>query len=144
MLEVACGYYSERYRRQGESLLQRPINENWSTQSSLAFYSALPCNKEVWSAAEAKLKEESHLYWQKMQLVVEKVDTVEEAVYIFEQYCSVGRQSDALLFAHYCIEDDVDVDPDILLKCLQGYSPDSRRGFETHFVPEICDYIARK
>lgn len=143
MLEVACGYYSERYRRQGESLLQRPINENWSTQSSLAFYSALPCNKEVWSAAEAKLKEESHLYWQKAACC-RKVDTVEEAVYIFEQYCSVGRQSDALLFAHYCIEDDVDVDPDILLKCLQGYSPDSRRGFETHFVPEICDYIARK
>lgn len=141
--EVARGYYSERYRRQGESLLQMPINENWSTKRSLTFYSALPCNKEVWSAAEAKLKEESYLYWQKAACC-RKVDTVEEAVHIFEQYCSVGRQSDALLFAHYCIEDDVDVDPDILLKCLQGYSPDSGGGFETHFIPEICNYIARK
>lgn len=139
---IASGYYWKRFQKEGALLFAMPSIHNWDAKQSAAFFTALPCEPHVWVAAETELGLNANLYWRDAP-ECRDVETALEANHAISMYCCADRQPEALLLGHYCIDQGLDLDADLLLGCLAGYKPNSINGFEIHYIPKICEWIGQ-
>lgn len=138
--EVAKGFARESFRLLGEEYLSIPSMENMTNKQAICFYASLPCKRAVWEAAETFLEDQSKEYWQIAE-ACRLLESRQDAEYALSSYISVNRAPDALLLAHDCIREELEIDRKLVFEAVRAYKPKDSPGFERHFLPAILDYV---